>query len=50
MDNNLEEATIIAFRITQLLKGADLRGLYLAKRVCCQLVGADALWVPMDPP
>ena len=38
------------FRITQSLEGADLRVLYLAERVCYQLVGTDAPRVLMDPP
>jgi len=35
---------------SQLLEGAGLRALYLAKRISCQLVGDDTPQVPMDPP
>jgi len=46
----MEVATLITSRITQPLKGVGLSVLYLAKRVCCQLVGADVPRVPMDTP
>ena len=48
MTPNLEASAIIAFEITQPLEGSGLRVLYLAKRVCYQLVGEDAIQVPMD--
>ena len=40
-DPNLEFASIITSEITQPFKGADLKVLYLVKRVCYQLVGED---------
>ena len=49
-DPALEAAALITFRITQPLEGAILRVLYLAKRVCCQLVGANAPRVLLDLP
>ena len=49
-DPNLEIATIITSEITQPFEGAGLRVIYLAKRVCCQLVGEDVPQVPLDPP
>ena len=50
MDLNLEAAAIVLSGITQPFEGAGLRVLYLAKRVRCQLVGEDALQVPINPP
>jgi len=50
VDPNLEAASIVLSKITQPFEGAGLRVLYLAERVCCQLVGEDDLQVPMDPP
>lgn len=49
MDPNLEAAVIIFSEITQPFKGAYLRVIYLAERVCCQLVGDDVLRFPLDP-
>ena len=48
-DPNLEATTIITSGITQPFEGAGLRPLYLAERVCWQLVGEDALQILMDP-
>ena len=49
-DLDLEAATIMASKIMQPLESVGLRVLYLVERVCCQLVGIDALRVLMDPP
>ena len=48
-DPNLEIATIITSEITQPFEGADLRVIYLAERVCYQLMGKDVLQVLLDP-
>jgi len=40
-DEKLEAATTITSKITQPFKGTGLRVIYLAKRVCYQLVGED---------
>ena len=48
-DSNLDVVAFITFEITQPCKGASLRVIYLAKRVCCQLVGEDVPQVPLDP-
>ena len=50
MTLNFEAFTVVASGITQTFEGVGLRVLYLVERVCCQLVGEDALHVPMDPP
>lgn len=47
-DLAMEAATLITSKITQPLEGVGLRVLSLPKRVCCQLVGADAPRVLMD--
>lgn len=49
MDPTLEAAALITSKITQGLEGAGLRVLYLAERVCYQLLGTDTLRVPMAP-
>lgn len=49
-DLALEVATFITSGITQPLEGVCLKVLYLAERVCCQLLGEDVPWFLMDPP
>jgi len=45
----LETVAIITSEVTQPFEGASLRVIYLAKKVCYQLVGKDVPWVPLDP-
>ena len=47
MGPDLETSALIASKTTQPFEAARLR---LAERVWCQLVGADDLRIPMDPP
>lgn len=49
MTPNLEEFAVVASGITQPFEGTGLGVLYLVEKVRCQLVGKDALQVPMDP-
>ena len=50
VDSNLDAIAFITFEITQPFKGVSLRVIYLAKRVCYQLIGKDGPQVLLDPP
>lgn len=41
--SDLEASTLVISKITQPFEGIGLRALYLAEKVCCQLVGEDML-------
>ena len=49
-NSNLDDIAFITFDITQPFKGVDLRVIYLAKKVCYQLMGEDGPQVSLDPP
>ena len=49
VDPNLVATPIVISKINHPFEGVGLRVLYLAERICCQLVGKDAPQVLMEP-
>ena len=49
VDSGLEAVAIVVSNLSQPFKSGGLRVIYLVERVCCQLAGEDAPWVPLDP-